>query len=491
MKSLLRNYKTEILQILYVIALILVTLPLFALAPYDRPIADDWSYGKDAYHSLLNGEGIIGVIKSSFSVVHNTYMTWEGRYSCVFFDSIMPGIWGEKVYCITPFILLLSLIFSELYFAFTILGKNNRKYVLPIMIPGLIMQIWYVPSIVESFFWYTGAMNYTFINSLSLVFLCLIYSKKNSVRVTIVEVVLAIVIGGGNFSTSICTILTTFLLVIVFSLRDKKVDVRSILVLLVLIGGFLLAVCAPGNSMRISGNFSGQTVKPLEAIWMSVEKILDILWQWSNARWFRPVFLMLIPFMCHAVKKMDWSFRLPLLFSIITIGLYASQIVATMYVDGTVGGGRSLAILMYSYWLWMTLNMLYWIGWIYKKTGFKLKNGILKSFAKLIYNNPGKIAVTLAFIMVIGMYLTHDIRNVSSVKAVRDLRLGLAAGYAREWDERYLVLHDESQENVTFFRLYNRPDTLFYADFEIEEPYTWVNQACAQYYSKKLISVDE
>ena len=492
----MREHKSRLLQLIYVFMLVAVVLPLLIVAPFDRPGADDFSYGAATYRSISNGEGVLGVLRATFSTVGDTYIKWEGRYSCVFLDSLMPGIWNERFYGITPFILILSLIFCEIYLIYALLGENNRKNVLPIIIPGLIMQILFVSSIVESFYWYTGAINYTFIHSLSFLFIGLFYkliegkfSQKKSVIVTVIASMLAVIIGGGNFSTSLYTVLTILIMLVVISMRNKKLDIKCTVIGLLLFAGFIIAILAPGNSLRIDGNFSGMTLDPLTAVWMSVTKTCVNIWLWSNIAWFRPVLLMLIPFICHAVRKMDWSFRLPLLFTVITIGIFSSQIVATMYVDGTVGGGRSVSILLYSYWIWAILNMTYWIGWIYRKTGFKIKSDRIKFVAKKLYDNPGKVASFFALITITVLCVTLQIKSVSTTRAVKDLITGRAAGYAREWDERYAVLHDESQSDVVFRRLENRPETLFYTDFEYEEQYMWVNSACATYYGKDSITV--
>lgn len=64
---------------------------------------------------------------------------------------------------------------------------------------------------------------------------------------------------------------------------------------------------------------------------------------------------------------MSYEFHFPGLFTALTFGVYASQATATIYVDGTMGGGRQGAILWYFYVLWMVANVLYWCGWIAKR----------------------------------------------------------------------------------------------------------------------------
>lgn len=492
----MRSSKRSVFQIVYIVALIAVLLPLFVVAPFDRPSADDWNYGKALWDVLAQNGNFLNVIKTCFGVVKDTYFSWEGRYSCVFFDSLMPGVWGEHVYGMTPFIMIFTLIFSEFILFDSLLGKDNRKYLIPILVPALIMQILYVPSIVEAFYWYTGAINYTFMHSLSFVFftffLMLHKGKKSSAKIIallLAEILLAVIIGGANFSTSLYTVITAWIILVLFSICDRKISLRLVFPVLLLTAGFCVAILSPGNSMRINSNFGGATGGLFYAVFTSISKTCENILLWLTSWQFILVLLMIVPFASHAVKEMNWSFKLPGLFTAVSVGVFALQIFPTMYVDGTVGGGRQIALLIYSFWIWAVLNLLYWLGWIYKKTHFKIKNEKLLRAARCIYGNPGKTALVLAIICFLGMCITERIKTVTTTRAVKDIVTGSAVGYATEWDVRYEILHDDTQVNVSFTKLENRPETLFYADFEAEEPYTWVNHACASYYGKDSITL--
>ena len=81
---------------------------------------------------------------------------------------------GGTIYGITPWIMIGSILIAEGYFCAFLLRdteKKNRRWVLPVLIPSLLIQILCVPYPVETFYWYTGAINYTFIFSLSLILL--------------------------------------------------------------------------------------------------------------------------------------------------------------------------------------------------------------------------------------------------------------------------------------------------------------------------------
>lgn len=85
-------------------------------------------------------------------------------------------------------------------------AKENRWLILPIGIPMAILQVLYCPYPEESFYWYNGSVNYTFVYSLSLVLLTLYLEialretgKAKRVVLTVLACLLAILVGGNNF----------------------------------------------------------------------------------------------------------------------------------------------------------------------------------------------------------------------------------------------------------------------------------------------------
>ncbi len=183
---------------------------------------------------------------------------------------------------------------------------------------------------------------------------------------------------------------------------------------------------------------------------------------------------------------MEIRFRYPLLFTFLTFGVYASQAAPTMYVDGTTGGGRMAAILYYSYMIWLVGNVVYWAGWLCRRTG-RFREYLDKTVEKLkkyLVVYCGIVGVILAAVI-----YRFDLRDVSSYKAYRDWKQGWAEQYAKEWDERIEILRDDSVKKVEFQPLTVYPEMLLYTDLQPETGYIWVNSACAQYYGKEGVTI--
>ena len=220
------------------------------------------------------------------------------------------------------------------------------------------------------------------------------------------------------------------------------------------------------------------------AIWESfVRTFLNIV-SWTNLKMLL-LLLLVIPFAWKAVRKMHYTFRLPGLFTALSFGVYASQATATLYVNGTMGGGRQSAILWYFYVLWIVANEIYWCGWIAGRILKPEKSEKVDNLAqKYLFRYCGVVGVLLAAAVLFG-----NVQQTSSYRAYRMWKNGWAQAYGEGWEERFKVLKDDSVKEVVFTPLYP-VELIMYADLQPEDGYTWVNDACADYYGKDSITVE-
>lgn len=497
-----------------VLALCVVIAPLLMNAKYNYPSADDWSFSERTYDSVRAGGGIAEVLISAFKTIADYRSAWEGRFTIPFFGSLQPGIWGEECYGVVTWILLGGLILGEIFFfggIFCQYGQIRGRIWLPIVFFTLTMQVLYTPSVVESFYWYNGAVNYTFVFSMSLLFVMFFIKLAMSEKITwklgmmaIVSGILAVMIGGGNYATSLSILLFMvlfYIAVCTYGARggEKRIQFNIELLkrsfgrtwyLLLLEGGsFLVCLLAPGNAARLAGNFGGTTRGAGWAVWMSLVRSATNIYSWTNIKIILMLFLIL-PFAWQAVKSTEFDFRWPALFTLLTFGLYASQSTPTMYVDGTTGGGRMAAILYYSYHIWLVGNLCYWVGWCRKRR--QKWPAFMEKFFSVTAPFVRRYLVpycAVIGIVLVGVIYRFDLKEISSYRAYRDWRQGWAQQYAVEWQERLKVLHDENVKQVEFAPLSVYPETILYTDLQDENGYIWVNKACARYYDKEYIHI--
>ena len=491
--KLTEKKKLILIHIVYVLALVVILLPLLVLAKYDYPTADDWSFGKYMYRAMQAGEGLPGVFHAIYQTLSQN--VWEARFSIPILSALQPAAFGEHFYRITPYLMIGSVVLSQLFLLKECIAgetKENNWLILPIGIPVAIIQMLYCPCPEESFYWYNGSVNYTFVYSLSLLLMVLYLeigirkiSKGKRIVFTVLACLLAVLVGGSNFSTSVSTMCLLLCLQILFLILHRKdAFFRTWIVTLLETISVLACMTSPLTAARLNGNFGGTTANsPIMAILLSFERTFLNIISWTNLKVLLMI-LLILPFLWKAVRKMNASFRLPGVFTALSFGIYASQATATIYVDGTMGGGRQGAILWYFYVLWMVANVMYWCGWIAKCVMKAEKAERTDEFLKKYLLRY----CTAAGALLAAAVLFGNVQGTTSYRAYRMWRNGWAQAYAAGWEERLKVLKDDSVKNPVFEPL-DYVELIMYTDLQPEDGYVWVNGACAEYYGKESITV--
>ena len=294
-------------RVTYIVFIILL-LPIFILAFFNYPSADDYSFARDTYHVYLAGGGVLAILSSVLNKVITMYNTWQGNYTGVFLMTLSPMIWGGKGYFIGSWLSLVMLIVGVSYMLREllchILGFDKERISYLILLINFII-IWCMPTEarVEGIFWYNSAVYYTVLQGWSYLYLGLLirnlsanndlYSdssklkrvamkseetvllKVASVRRDILNVlilsVMAFSLGGANYLTAINTALCSLL--ILFFEGKKLIKSRNLIPTIVFFAGFIISIIAPGNALRQSG-ISG--LSPIKSIMVSYYYVFDI-----------------------------------------------------------------------------------------------------------------------------------------------------------------------------------------------------------------------
>lgn len=465
-------------------ALFLVVLPLLILGHYNYPSADDWSLGLLTHQAVLEGKGFFGVLKAALQTSYDWTHGSEPRFANAFLGSLQPGIWGEHFYRFTPYLMIGSLIFSEFLLAYRLLCKNHKKnriWLCPVLVPSLILQFLCVPYPTETFYWYVGAVNYTFIFSLSLILVYLFFrlaeetAIKKIILFEILGILSAIPVSGANYSANLSALCFFGSFSLFYLFKNKKAFFRTLPITLVISAGLLLCLISPGNQMRLNRAFEGSTNGILQSIWMSLTRTCVNIYSWTTPKiWI--MIILIVPFLDAALKNTDYTFKKPALFTLFTFGIYASQITANMYVEAGISACRVADILYYGYHVWLLLNVGYWTGWFQHK----------KFFSKFREKFPSRTIWFIVFsLLLILITAATDLKTSSTYRACAWLLKGKAAAYANVWEERLVLLHDDSIKELKFEPWPGGADMIFYADFDPDN--SWFGEVCAAYYDKDSI----
>ena len=490
-----REKSIKIINILCIIASAFVVSPLLILGHFDYPSADDWSLGKLTSQAIRSGEGVIGVLKQAVDTVLLWREKGEPRYANALFGALQPGIFGEHFYRITPWVMIGSLFVFEFLLCACLLKdekKETRKYILPIIVPSLLIQLLCVPYPVETFYWWTGAVNYTFIFGLSLLltvlFLVLMRGGGKTKTQTVVLIcsagIVSAIVGGDSYAASLSSVCLFAVLSLWLLFRDRRAFLRTLPITVITSVGLGVCLLAPGNQVRLNNEFGGTTIGAFDAIIRSIWRTGTNIYSWTGIKIIFMI-IMIFPFLWKALKNTKYTFCHPIFFTVFTFGIYASQIVATMYVDGSTGGRRMADILYYGYHVWVLLNEGYWIGWIQRQK-------LAEKFS-ILMRVKGWIGSRLALWFSIGGILLTGIMGLTELKTLSTYRAcvwlvkGYARDYAQAWEERLEVLKDDSIKEAYFEPLPGYEELIFYADFQQGE--NWVNKACAEYYDKEYVGL--
>ncbi len=478
------NISTKIITIICWFIVLCAIIPLFMIAPYNYPAADDYSFSINTHQAWEKTHSLIPVLQEACEMVKEKYYHWQGTYSAIFLMALQPSLFGVHAYTWVPFIIITSLILSYLWFLKILIMDicNGSRYIyLTVCACLLIPTLLFPVNGVEAFYWYNGSIFYGFYFACSLILLgCILKSSlaNHKLIYNIICIFLSLFIGGGNFSTGLTLPLIIITASIFAFIHKKKIPTAAYLSVLFLTIGLCINIIAPGNEIR-QANYT-DTPNPIIAIIKSIFTGGKNLIHWIKIPELI-VFLILSPFVYQTAKKSSFQFKYPLLISIISFGIYCAMYTPPFFAMNNEGPGRLVNIIKYSFFWLLLINLFYYCGYFCRRT---------TTFCNSIWINKMKVFINKYPVLV---YLTITIalgstlfRSASSThNAVEILQNGDAKQYGKEMKERYL-LYQNSDKEIIVKPLSVKPPLLFITDITNDKNH-WINQNIALYFNKEYI----
>lgn len=220
--------KDKFILILVIILLAGSLFPLVVVSKFNVMSADDYAMGKEAHLVWEGTHSFWSMFSYSVKHMYDTYRTWQGCFTVNFFDSWNPGFFSEKIVPITAIIMLSAILFSIFLFSKVMIStfyesSSRDNVIIAAVISFLTIQT--MPSPVEGIFWYSGAIAYTFLHFLSILFFCLlVYEQKVEKLSTRIMIILCSgIVAFFNWGMSICYCFRMFNLVCcVYSNKPQK-----------------------------------------------------------------------------------------------------------------------------------------------------------------------------------------------------------------------------------------------------------------------------
>lgn len=462
--------------------LLLSLIPIIISSFYSHPLADDFGFSEKVNHVVKNGGGLFDILSASFQQVKDTYLDWQGTYAAIFVFSLQPAAFTEHIYFLTTFVMLTALIASTLFFVntiFNILGYDKKIGII-ISFVILLLSIHFVVDKKEAFFWWNGSSYYTLFYSFSLLFFSILiklyYAEKiiKKVIFLIISLLLAAILGGGNYSTALLT--TVILAFVIFLLikHKKKISLCYVMIFLILITGFVISMIAPGNSVR-AATLTGES--PVKAIIHSVFYAVVYIAKWTGLA--QLAGFSVIGFFAYILtKNSKYKFQYPFIVFVLSVLVFATQLTPPLYAMNSVGSGRQVNIYYYSYYIFMSFNIFYIIGWINQKDIVRIRTkNIQKSFS------------VCTLLLTIGVFLcgclNYGLHNITFVDTLLALKNSTPQTYCAEYLDRISQIKNG---NTTISDIKTVPD--FFSPLCIEEDSDfWINKQIARYYDVDKVTL--
>lgn len=480
---------TRLTAISAAIALVLLAaliVPLLALAPYDAPQCDDFLYGKDVERAWDATHSVPAAFLAGVDTAARLYREWQGTYTATFLMAMHPGVWAIPAYRATPFIMIGSLLFGLWLFTWVV-GKRVLKCTamerLFLFALTGILCTQFLPSPVQGFYWFNGAIFYTFYFALALVFLALLAAfcyrtrgQKRNAAYYILLPLIAAFLAGGNYST--CLMLALLLSAfVIWRFINKRRELLPLITLLIFLALFAASLLAPGNALHRTqdGGLSVAVIAGVKAMAKALRSII----RWTTL----PVLVaaaLSVPVAWRFAGRTDPRFRYPWLLAAASFLWLASGFMPTLYTQDYTGSDRLLDIQFYAHILLLIVNVFYCTGWLRRQV--PAENTDIAPRAKRA------AALALALITLAVCLGSYD--AFSSVEAAKSLLSGEAAGYKAEFDARTAVLEDPAVTDAILPPLHHRPRLLLIEDYS-QSPDGELNLVVGgSYYEKNSLRID-
>lgn len=455
-------------------------IPLLIISFYAAPAADDYSFGCVPHNVFVQTGSVWQSIVSALGRVGDVYKTWQGTYSAVFLFSLQPSVFGEELYALTAFIMLGALTGGVFVLCISLF---RRVFKVSAYVGGIVASAVTVvcsqllPSPVQGFFWYNGAVYYTFFYGLSLIAFALgiYYVNSHKINSFVWLCILCAILGGGNYVTALsCMIVAVSTIVLLAVMKDKRWK-KLLLPTVILFAGFAISAIAPGNAVRQAA--VGEHPSVVKAIGLSFAQCAGY-----SAKWFSlplvGMLALIAPVLWKAARESSFRFRCPFLVTVYSYCLLSSMFCPPIYALGDVGEFRLLNIIYFAFVLLVTLNVFYWFGWFASKKHAGENSGV-------------KVGALIAGAVVCGACCTAALlmnTGFASIGALSTLRNGEAEAYRECTRARLEVMHDRTVTDAVIPEYTLHPYILFYSDITAD-PDDWQNEDMAHFYGKNSVVI--
>ncbi len=507
-----KHISIKTVNIVVTVFYILSIIPMLAIGHFDWLSADDLAQGGPMIKYYESTGNVFATFIMAFYYAFDFYLRWEGTFFPCLMYRFNPCVLGERMYFLVVYVMIAILTFGVCYFFRTLIVhvfKGDKKLANIISMLTLIIMIHSLPANgprVEMFYWYTGAVDYTFMLGMGLFWIGLLIravlcdDKKSRVRKLCWACFWGFWLGGANYLTALSLAVISFLIIVLIVLEKvsfiklENVDVErkkifNLLWLPALFNfiGLLASVLCPGNASR-----AGQTqgFGPIKSIIIAFYYVFEVCIN-ALTRWEVLVLLAIVAIiMWKLAGTLNHRFEHPFIFSIFALGMMAVVIVPPLFALSNVDAGRLRGYIFMNFVLMMVLELMYMLAWGRQKIEGEIYSVRVPEDKDSFAQVGSTVIALLTMILVFGSALCvkADPYYYSWSSAFTDVVNGNAKTFYNENVERLAVLKDDSVKDVVLKPYSVRPEIIAFDD-ATSDPNEWINYYLAKYYEKNSVVV--
>ena len=186
--------------------------------------------------------------------------------------------------------------------------------------------------------------------------------------------------------------------------------------------------------------------------------------------------------MLWQLKNTKFSFRCPLMFTLVSYSLVVVMWVPAIFAVRFISGGRYYNICFYGVILFYASNAIYYAGWLrrqYEKCAQEVQELLRKA-------TPVLLGVAGVCCVVVGMWklnIVNDLEEITFATALKSMVYGEAQVYDKEIRMREKLYHDPDVKEVVVEEVTYRPELLYFGTLT-PDPDDSRNLAMCDYYHK-------
>lgn len=485
----------KVLSKIALITLLISLLPLMYCSFFDYATGDDLWEGAVAYQVIQSGGSIIELFKAVFAWMKVDYLGWQGNWSSTFLWCFSPNVFGEKVYCVTPWIGLISICLGHWY-CFKHFNqkylKIKKEFFLILYAVITLLTIQYMPYIRGGIFWYSAMINYTFPYGLTMaIFVWIDKYLESGKKRYLTFLIFALSFLGGSGYLAIVLNFELLALIIFINLINKDNDKKRralflLIPLILLLIGFAISAMSPGNAVR-GGDDYGFSIG--NVFYTLKECVVQGAIAIPVTMWRAKLLILVSPFIAIGVwenldsEKSKINFEHPILVTLFLFLISCSVYAPGIYANDQLSGGVYDTI-YFVFILVYFLVLIYITGYIKLRVG---KENAKFKFRKKEIGIEQIRSFGVIFVVVICIIGTPVILNHSAYKVCVDfISSGQLKDFEAQMQERLEILNDPTITDVVLPSMNDQQGPFMHMP-AVEDPSHYTNSCIARFYGKNSV----